>query len=306
MAAVQEPILIEKSKALRNLFIAVAGLVVIAIVSVALIVLKLNPSASAQPLPRPSSSSGFVAENVKLNLAAPKTGDCWASEDFSAVYVADSYGPGKQVGCSKKHDSVTYFIGNLPSDSHLNYDGSGSSLSGYPSNAPVRDQILSACREAYSQRFSTALSRLKIMWFIPDAYAWAAGARWMRCDVFAAKWGSEVNHEVAAFVTSDLEEIDQHYRANDYQICLTVGNSGIPLDAGSKYTDCSGNWDFQLAAEKDLSSYGTSYPGVDVISSESQKYCASVGPQLSGYYPTESGWANGDTFIRCWLARSSY
>jgi hypothetical protein len=139
------------------------------------------------------------------------------------------------------------------------------------------------------------------MWFIPDPFSWAAGARWLRCDVFAAKWGSHVGAEVGALVNSDLTEIENHYLDNDYQICVRTGNSGHPEGSDATYVDCNGVWDLRLLAQLDLTGeLGDSYPGTDAIQQSSYIFCNNLDVDTSYYYPTESGWADGNTSVKCW------
>jgi hypothetical protein len=249
--------------------------------------------------PTPTSSDVFIPENVALKVAAPKVGDCWNSTDFKAVKEEDFYVHGNKISCEKYHDSVTFHIGSLPQNTHLNYDGA-STLSGYPSNSGAVSSIQQICSEAFANTFSSATTRLRWLYFIPDPFAWAAGARWVRCDAYATKWGSKVGEEIGAAVLSGYEATLTNFEENAYQICLNVGASGVPYANDSRYADCSDAWDFRLVAEQDISSRGPDYPGANQVSLESQTFCEQSSPGSLAYYPTESGWASGNTFIRCW------
>jgi hypothetical protein len=289
-----------RKPSMRVLVIAMAVMCVVAASAVPILVSKLSTNSTVQ-IPVPDSTSTFKPVGYEVDTAAPSVNDCWKSIDFQLLRSEDYYRSGKEIDCKKNHDSITFHVGSLPQATELNY-GDAYSLSGYPSNREAKDQAISICRDAFSSEFGSTTSRLGLMFFIPDPYAWAAGARWVRCDVYEVELGSAVGSEVAALVTSDLEATRNHFYNNDYQICLTVGASQVPFDEDSIYADCGGYYDFKLVAEQDMSSYGSEYPGQMVVDTESQRFCAAAGSNLRGYYPTESGWAQGNTFIRCWQA----
>jgi hypothetical protein len=284
----------KKSKSIR--VIAIAGLALVTVVTTTLVTLssqKHEPKSTKAPV-------SYVSVGNTLNVASPAVGDCWRSQNFADDYASPYYVSGTKVACANQHDSVTFFVESLPASTHFYYEP-GTSFGHTPSTSDALEMVQSKCSAAYKSQFSDNKTRLTWMWFIPDPFSWAAGARWLRCDVFAAKWGSHVGAEVGALVNSDLTEIENHYLDNDYQICVRTGNSGHPEGSDATYVDCNGVWDLRLLAQLDLTGeLGDSYPGTDAIQQSSYNFCNTLDVDTTYYYPTESGWADGNTSVKCW------
>lgn len=259
-----------------------------------------NNSSNSKPSPAAADpNANFKSANLQLNTTAPRVGSCWDSKDWEATYSADYYIQGNSVDCSKSHDSITFQLGQLPNNAHF-YFFDPMSLSSSDTGRALKEDAIQICRSAFESEFGTSQTRLGWAFFLPDPFAWAAGARWVRCDVWTIKWNSTVGKPIAAQVESDLEETRQHYANNDYQICLAT-DAGNPFDYDARYADCSGEWDFKLAAEQSLSGkYGEIYPGEFVVTQDATNFCSSYGEGLAVYHPTESGWSGGTRSVTCW------
>lgn len=282
-------------------FASILSMAVVAVVTVPML-LNLRGASETEPVSSPTSTvpSDFAPAGAKLATQSPTPGDCWQSSKFENLLREDFYESGVKVPCTKRHDTVTFFVGNVSVDTRLNYESNGD-LSGYQSNDLAHKSIAAVCQDAFENEFSTTSTRLNWLYFIPDPFAWAAGARWVRCDVYASNWGSTVGQPVAAKVLSDLDQIRAHFQANDYQICIQLGGSGIPLEYDSTFVDCAGSWDMKLISQQPLSGNGSEYPGIESVSAEAKQICDSFGQGLESFYPTKSGWDNGNTHVSCWL-----
>ena len=249
-----------------------------------------------------TESLKYSSVNAELRMESPSIGDCWRSENFFEVYESSYYQPGKKVSCSKPHDSVTFHVEALPSDMHMHYEP-GTTFGHTAGTHDDIDLVRAKCRESLGQTFSASKTRLSWMWFLPDPFAWAAGARWLRCDVFINKVGSKVGTELGALNSFDLDVLQNLYSNNKFQLCVTLGPSGNPLGDDASYADCGGSWDQKLIAEKDIGDdYPDGYPGESTVTSIASQFCTE-NESDTYWYPNESGWGDGMYTIRCWSNR---
>ena len=240
--------------------------------------------------------------NAALNVESPTIGDCWMSTSFPEVYESSYYEAGQKVPCSSSHDSVTFHVEALPADMHMFYEP-GATFGHTAGTYDEVDLIQDKCGEALIQTFSSSKTRLNWMWFLPDPFAWAAGARWLRCDVFVSKVGSLVGTEGAEVIYYGIDALQSRHANNDFQLCVNLGDSGNPLAGDARYADCDGSWDQMLIAEKDLAAdYSDGYPGESTVTSEANQFCSDAESDTYSY-PNESGWEDGTSMIRCWINR---
>jgi len=287
-----------EKKTIIKLSSAISGILALAI----LIPIVMNGSNRASTSSRDLAAVHYKSVNAKVQVSSPSEGDCWRSNDFQADYKASYYISGKNVPCNQLHDSVTFSVQALPANTHMTYQP-GLELTGFPSSRVVLDEVTKNCKQAFQSRYSTDASRLSWMWFLPDPFAWAAGARWLRCDVFTIKWGSHIGSESGALVSSSLAEIDQHFAAHDYEICMKTGSSGSPFASDATYANCNGGWDMKLIAQENLTPmFGATYPGESQVQNEAAYFCGGQTPNPipDYYYPNEYGWSTGTTSVTCW------
>lgn len=102
---------------------------------------------------------------------APSQGLCYEMTRSAAAAVTHE---GPDVDCSEPHTSMTYHVGQFPSDSEVSDPEAASR--GCRQNLPGGVGLTAK---------ETRSSILSYIWFEPSTEQWAAGARWYRCDVIA-------------------------------------------------------------------------------------------------------------------------
>lgn len=281
--------------------VAVAGIAGVAVATA--IIISLVASGSAPTKQQDSQEAEqYQSVNFGLEMESPSVGDCWKSDNFTEVYESSYYDSGKKVSCTNIHDSITFNVESLPNDMHMLYEPGGT-FGHTAGTYDDLDLVQGKCRDAFNQTFSTEKTRVSWMWFLPDPFAWAAGARWLRCDVFINKVGNKVGSQLGEVTKYDLDTVQNLYVNDEFKLCVNLGVSQNPLGDDASYADCDGTWEQKLVAEKDLEAdFTNGYPGLETVTSLAIQFCTEN--QADTYwYPNESGWDDGMSTIRCWIWR---
>jgi hypothetical protein len=255
-----------------------------------------------------------VTEKVNGSLITPVAGDCWRT-DFTTIDSEYSWSSGRPVDCATAHQSYTYAVTSL---SKMLSRTLIDEKTGY-----VRDDIDNAAWEscdAASSHFlpSTARqeSRLERGYFLPAEGAWAAGARWVRCDFAIIAYGSSLADprlEKLPAKIGDFVHVAQS-TPEIFALCVNTEEStdaSNPLNSDTAtHADCAKDPQWREASEDSLPGDDTApFPSEKVRDEFVQAKCgdpADTSGQLwITYEPTTDSWKTGDRTVECWVASAS-
>jgi hypothetical protein len=240
--------------------------------------------------------------------AAPLVGACY---DYPVKTLQATSSAAPAIGCEAPHTAETYYVRTLP-DSF-----------GRPSKSSLGARIsaakpcTTAALNAYVGMPDRALpSRFLSVSLVPTDAQWAAGERWLRCDV-AMLEGSEFAHfagTAAAYVAAQPQDT--------FNYCTR----GTPDPLKAKAFACTApkkNWgtnpppdlNWIKVLEKQLGSAGSKFPGDSSVLKQSYALCHKAGKVWKGkqpypgwwrIYPTASGWKKGRRSIQCFVPYGQY
>jgi hypothetical protein len=286
-------------------------------------------------------SSRPAPDGMYLPSGSPRVlGRCWSAtyEEVSAwdTWLGDDYVP-----CSDDHTTYTFAAEDLPADLVHGIESARSDAAVLAVEDAIGAAAAEVCGTAFADLFPTLTERqILLTWFsfIPNDREWAAGARWVRCDVGVYALTADRTHaapppEALAHSDSDAsappdgasspqllmlpESIHDlvasvSERPADFEYCLD--DPGADPDAGPLATesavtaDCDASplWTY-LGREILSAPLGAPYPGDDAVIQAAQTACsdaAKVDSDGEGwdllYYPDEPRWNADSRTVQCW------
>lgn len=196
--------------------VAAIVVVVLALATAGIVALAVGTnggSGSAGPaVPVPLQPSGQASQPSSPATpgapsgARPQVGQCRNLTDAAVPRPSDST---PVVDCSQSHTAQTYYVGRYRSGS-----------------TPDNTYAGAVCRKQLGHGLgvsdkAAALTAYQVVFFGPDSAAWAAGARWFRCDV-ALMAGNHLLPLPNPLVPSPLP--------SSLQACLTRQGALTPCD----------------------------------------------------------------------------
>ena len=188
------------------------------------------------------------------------------------------------VSCSGAHTTMTYHVGQFPTDSSI-----------ADSEAASR-----GCRAEASpgsrahQRKQVKSSILTWIWFEPSTEQWSAGARWYRCDVIAQRDNGTFKPLPSAgtpFFPAGVPD--------DYFRCMRErGEEGVPVT-------CDRAHGYRWAGT--FQGKGKTRPKQAKLLEQANQHCYSITGTTSWWvtWPSADAWANGDREMACYKATRS-
>jgi len=152
----------------------IAAVVVLGLVCLVAIGLAFSTTGSSGPSISVQSGEPAVPGNPSAPSgpgARPAVGECRNLSDAAVPRSSDST---PVVDCSQPHTAQTYYVGTFPSGS------SGAKPDSTYAGAVCQKHLGAGLGVSESE---AALTAYQVVFFAPDSAAWAAGARWFRCDV---------------------------------------------------------------------------------------------------------------------------
>ncbi len=241
------------------------------------------------------------------NAAEPTTGDC---------HVNAPLGPqGSNLQsttiCEDPHLSETFLVGSLPS--------------GFPDPAKASAKEIAAVRSsncteermnAYMGLNTSIPSRFRPVALFPNSVEYAAGERWIRCDLVYSSGLSlgEIPKPAAAWVADNAADLSV------FNYCTPgVGYSKMPSPTKTLAQDCTSpakQW--VLVARPTVGTIGQKYPGSRSLDNKAATKCKAFKNTYSGgisdpyergwsyIYPMAKGWAEGVRTVSCWVPLKQY
>jgi hypothetical protein len=226
-----------------------------------------------------SIAPGVTAASVATRSAAePAIDQCF---NYSAKATKDQAATTPAVDCLTPHTAQTFLTRVLPESF------------GIPAKASVASRL-----KATAPCTTKAAN--------PTADQWAAGERWVRCDVVLRGGTTFVKFAVPARTLVETTPRAQ------FQYC-TPGVPGSRTTAAYPCTNPKKNW--IMIAESELGKATSRFPGNTSVERLAKKYCEREGKKFSAgikYYawwaiwPNSTGWKRGDRTTQCFVPYSQF
>jgi hypothetical protein len=260
---------------------------------------------SALPLPGsvPTSSSAVSAQ--------PAVGQCWNASVAQATEWA-AWDGHSAVPCAMSHRLYTYEVGHITGETGSTWASSanGSSLSA--AVAAKADHACTISTLLPSEKWNQQL--IQQYFFVPSQAEWAAGARWVRCDVGVLSTGTTLADERFSALPKSISTFVAAVASDPrrYEFCL---NSSQPVtDVGpldnpdATLADCDKSPEWTLATHANLpGASGAAFPSDSTANAESAAICSraatGAGQIWIAYLPTRSDWEAGDREVDCWVGQ---
>jgi hypothetical protein len=240
--------------------------------------------------------------------AQPAVGDCWHSTFTQAQTLASWTGEGR-VACTGAHQLYTYGVAQVTSSASTWRTSGGDLDSGIATAANT------ACEAKYGAFIPSSGAqggRLQRYFFVAPVPAWAAGARWVRCDVGVLEVGSPYQdprfEALPPRIATLVGQVTAHPDA--FTDCVTTtdasGNTGPLDDPNALIADCTQDyqWMFEFALTVPGDD-GVPYPSDAEIGNFTQTNCGdpadAAGRGWIAYVPTAEQWDAGRRDASCWF-----
>lgn len=229
--------------------------------------------------------------------AAPAVGTCF-DYPFSVTDAISTDAPA--VPCEGPHTAETFFVGQV------------SERLGTPSKASVNAR-LAAVAPCTARAMNTHLgltgrtlpSRFVVVPLLPTDAQWAAGERWVRCDVVLQS-GLK-----AQSVTGPMAAVASSLAQEQLDFCTP----GTPSAKNTAAVPCTGRRNWIKVLEQSLGGPTARFPGTSAIQRRSATICQRVAKKYAGNVafpgwwrinPTESGWRDGKRELQCFVPYAQY
>jgi len=255
-----------------------------------------------------------VTEKVNGSLVTPVVGDCWRT-DFATIDSEFTWSSGRPVDCATAHQSYTYAVTSVSRKLPRTLVD--------PESGYLRDDIDTAAYDscdAGSAHFlpSTAHieTRLEPGYFLPSEAAWAAGARWVRCDVAIIAYGSPIAEPRLEKLPADIGDLVDDVRSTPeiFDLCVNTEESTDASDPFNSetatYADCAAGPQWREASEDYMPGDDSApFPSEKARNAFDQANCGdpadAAGEVWITYEPTKDSWQSGDRVVECWVSSGS-
>lgn len=242
------------------------------------------------------------------NAAEPKSGDCHVNAPLGPKGGSNLQ---STALCEAPHLSETFLVGTLPSRFPD------------PANASAKEIAAVKASNCTVERMTAYLglntpipSRFRPVALFPNSIEYAAGERWIRCDLVYSSGLSlgEIPKPAAAWVADNVADLSV------FNYCTPgVGYSKMPSPTKTLAEDCtSPTKQWVLVARPVVGTIGRKYPGSRSLDSKAASKCKAFkntysggikdpyGREWSYIYPMAKGWAEGVRTVSCWVPLKQY
>lgn len=294
------------------------------------------------------STTGFTMAGVTVPAfsvgptaqAAPTSGDgalgrCWQGTRNEATTWTVWEG-GEPVPCAGDHSLYTFAVEKLAGTrgAAATTEGDPPEIRpGAPDGAPdgasdsASDETSDGAPEGVAKECDAALAlllpgrswkqqRISAYSFLPTEAEWAAGQRWVRCDVGVLAIGSARDSPEFGSLPGDIQTLVDDLANNPakYYYCVALPGGAMPEGpfsaADAVIADCDDEPAWRLTGTQQLAgAAGTAYPSRETILALAQDACGTTSDWLAagsttrGWvdYPSEDMWRDGSRQADCWL-----
>jgi hypothetical protein len=253
-------------------------------------------------VPDPPPARAFHAHVTE----PPKPGDCWQQPDYGVASDWGWWQGDPAVDCAEEHNSITVAVADL--DPAFAYPRAETG-----ERRELADQEFAAVAAICDEAIGTDVgmkrgSRVTWFWYVPPPKEWAAGERWVRCDIGVTPLGPLEPPALEPLPPTASEVVSRAF--DDYRLCMNTPypppDTGDLLDLAANVAvpcDAAAQWEFgvsvefpdgELPAEIDM--------GAEII--QACDGLLVTRPDRTGstmYTPNAEGWAQGNRTATCWL-----
>lgn len=235
--------------------------------------------------------AGLVAPSPAT--AAPLAGACYA---YKAAVLGEVSSSAPVVDCTALHTAETYYVGTLPESFGLPSKAAQARIlfAGRPCTVKAMNSYLGTPDRELPSRFRTVV-------LFPTDDQWAAGERWVRCDV-VLQGGLQLKAfagTAAALVAATP--------ASQFNFC-TPAEPNARATAAYPCLNPKKNWIKVL--DQELGGPGSSFPGTSSVEKKTRSLCEKQGKTWNGkekypgwwaIWPTSVGWKQGKRSAQCFV-----
>jgi len=258
-------------------------------------------SPGAQTSPKPTARDApTTAGSPTATTSPPRVGSCrrLQQSDLNSI-VNDA----RDVPCRERHTAVTYDVGELPDPL--------ADRATSPGDDRVEDAAQRICRRSFGPFLggsaeARTLTSLRMTYFLPDSSEFAAGARWVRCEMFAYAAGGKL-----AGLPADLEgALDDDERADNLGTCSVVA----PDHPRFQHIICTLQHSWRAVGFTRLAGPQATFPGPQALRTRASQRCEEMvrefldtrDPFSYGYeVPSRKSWSGGNRLGYCWAQTAS-
>lgn len=241
---------------------------------------------------------GALAAAQPAAAATPTAGSCYA---YKAAVLKAVSTPAPVVDCAAEHTAETYYVGTVSEAFGVPSKSSQAMRlsAGRPCTVKVMNAYLGMPDRKLPSRFRTAV-------LFPTDEQWAAGERWVRCDVVL-----QGGLELKAF-TGTAKALVASVPQTQFDFC-TPGQPNARATSAYPCTSPKKNWIKVLDTE--LGGPGSKFPGQSTVERKTRNLCEKQGKKWAGklkypgwwaIWPTAVGWRQGHRSAQCFVPYQQY
>lgn len=275
----------------------------------ALVVVALLPAGTAGCGGSPEAAPRAAREARARVEPAPRQGDCWLEADYEVVSEWSWWQGGAPVDCGDRHNSITVAV----------VEGAAAS---FEPPGPAQDERRELTDDEWATMTAVCVggagvdlglregTRAAFFWYLPSPRQWAAGQRWLRCDVAVVSLGPLETTAVDDLPPTVDDVVSFAWDARAYRLCL---NTPYPAPefmpwhelAANELVPCDGQsqWEYGVSVTFD----GDEMPPTQEMGMAVARSCAELldwrGDRTDGriYLPSAVSWDRGSRTGTCWL-----
>ncbi len=278
---------------------------VVASVAIASIATALLAGCASEPEDEPVTEALHVARWAGRSDRTPSVGECWQEPDYEVVSTWSWWQGSAPVDCAAEHNSITAVMGELPDDFPAPWTEAGE-------RRELADEELGLLNRTCADGTGMEIGlrdgwRATWFWYLPSPREWAAGERWLRCDVAVIALGP-LSPMVVESLPADVEAVKGRL-LDEYGLCL---DTPYPAEGHGPWDDPDGNvavscdGAYQWTHVMSLLNPDEELPPQEVLIERIEGQCQELIDlnQASGatvYFPSEETWAEGVRTSTCWI-----
>jgi hypothetical protein len=276
-------------------------LATLAALGAAILLPSCTGAADGPPPAAPTSSAGAAQPRPSTPAPAPtrepppEEGEC---RGVSVAQLRTIINDEPSVPCGRPHTVVTFHVGRLPKAATRD------------AIAPADEQIEAAADRLCQARFrdhvggsraDRRLSMLTATYFLPPSEQFNAGARWVRCDVYAYA----APRRLAELPRSLEDALERNRAADRFGRCSPVS----PSSPRFRHVACQEPHRWRAVAIRTVGRPNERYPGLRTVQNRARDRCEApvrtyLGTQEGFSYgfevPQRDAWARDDRVALCW------
>ena len=230
--------------------------------------------------------------------AAAATGSCY---DYPITTIGKVSSPAPAIGCESPHSAETFWTGPVAESFGVPSKASAALRLAYgrPCTVKAMDAYLGIPDRALPTRYRTVA-------LFPTDEQWAAGERWVRCDV-VLQTGlglQQTTGGAAAFVAATPAA------------ALDFCTPSVPSAKNMAAVQCTNPKKMWMKVlDRELGGPTSTFPGTSAVQKKSAVICQQVAKRYNGKLqfpgwwrinPTQHGWTLGKRSVQCFVPLAQY